>query len=74
MLAALRWFDIFRKDVTPPMFASAMSKKMVGVESKTLQTYIEKFYNAREGKLYEWTKANIEQLKKEPYNPFALII
>ena len=74
MVAALRWFDVFRNDVTPHMFASAISKKMAGVESKTLQTYIEKFYNAREGRLYEWTKANIEQLKKAPYNPFALII
>ena len=74
MVAVLRWFDIFRNDVTAHMIASAISKKMVGVESKTLQTYIEKFYNAREGRLYEWTKANIEQLKKAPYNPFALII
>lgn len=74
MVAALRWFDIFRHDVTPQMLASVMSKKFEGVASKTLQTYIEKFYNAREGRLYVWTKANIEQLKVAPYNPFAQII
>lgn len=74
MVAALRWFDIFRHDVTPQMLAHVISKKLEGVASKTLQTYIEKFYNAREGRLYVWTKANIDQLKVAPYNPFAQII
>ena len=71
MIAALKNCRVFRIDCDKNDLANSLCEKITNVEVATLEKYIERFYNANEGPLYEWTKKNIDDLKAQSGNPFA---
>lgn len=75
IVAALDCFHIFKADSVKADLAVSLSDAFGNKPSKaSIVDYIDKYQRQRKGTLYEWTKANIDDLKSNPYNPFEGII
>lgn len=64
---------IFKPESSSEELAQSLSKKL-DLPLKTIKTYIDKTGSSGSSALRRWTKAKIDELKENPYNPFAGII
>ena len=74
IVAALDCFGVFKKDVTRSVLAKTLSLKMGSVSIRSADYYIKVFKAARSGNLYDWMKANIDDLKAHAYNPLQVLM
>ena len=71
IIAALKWYNVFKANVNSGDLADSLSKEMTTVRKPSIKKYIDTATNSRESLLFNWTSKIIEDLKANPYNPFS---